>query len=789
MITRDPGLDLDLIDAIYAHRLKGRDIERILSVLGTGDRQYLIRQTGELLHRAVALEQVSEGVNEAQSLDLLLPRLVEILTDTLGAERSSLFLHDSETDELFARVAEGEGVGEIRFPADQGIAGAVLASGTGLVIGDAYADPRFNRQVDRETGFHTRDILCAPIRLKGQTIGVTQVLNKRVGGFEEDDLRLLEALNAQAAAALDNAHLYERVARARREEAQLLEVTSAIASELNIDALLSKIIAATSEMLDAERSSLFLHDAESDELWSRIAEGLEVREIRFPSGAGIAGACFSDALVINIPDAYADPRFNPDVDRKTGYRTRSVLCMPVANKQGATLGVIQVLNKRGGPFTGIDERRLRAFSAQAAIALENARLFDAVLNERNYNESILKSLSNGVLTLNAARKVIKVNAAALRILNRERGELLDRPIDEIFPEPGNAWLLDGLGKVAASGASDLALETELVLAGDATASVNLTTVPLIDIEDRSIGYMLVFEDITSERRMRSTMARYMTKEVADRLLAGGQEALGGQSQVATVLFSDIRNFTGISERIGARETVAMLNEYFTDMIEVIFSHRGTLDKYIGDAIMALFGTPFPRDDDADNALAVANEMVRVLRQFNAGRSERGKSVLDMGIGISTGELVAGNIGSPKRMDYTVIGDTVNLASRLEGATKIYGVKVLFSEATAEALQRPTRYREIDLIRVKGKQEPVVIYESLDHYRDDFPNMDQTLAAYERGLHSYFNGQWQRAAGYFDEALSYNPDDKPSRLCRGRCEHYIKAPPPPGWDGVWTMQTK
>ena len=155
---------------------------------------------------------------------------MEIVSDALEAERSTLFIYDGETHELFSRVAQGEQIGEIRFPASMGIAGSVFGSGVAEIIADAYADPRFNDDVDRKTGYKTRNILCTPIRHNGEPIGVTQVLNKRSGGFDEEDMRLLEALTAQAAAALDNAQLFERVERAHREEAKLLEVTSAIAS-------------------------------------------------------------------------------------------------------------------------------------------------------------------------------------------------------------------------------------------------------------------------------------------------------------------------------------------------------------------------------------------------------------------------------------------------------------------------------------------------------------------------------------------------------------------------------
>jgi len=174
----------------------------------------------------------------------------------------------------------------------------------------------------------------------------------------------------------------EELIRAKEEEVQLLEMTTELSFELNLMKLLEKIMNTTKELLSADRCTLFLTDETTNELWSQVAQGMETTEIRFPSHLGIAGSVFTSGQTVNIPDAYSDDRFNPAFDKKTGYRTRSILCMPVMNKSGKTIGVTQVLNKKGGPFAKIDERRLKAFSAQASIALENAKLFEDILDMR-----------------------------------------------------------------------------------------------------------------------------------------------------------------------------------------------------------------------------------------------------------------------------------------------------------------------------------------------------------------------------------------------------------------------
>jgi adenylate cyclase len=252
----------------------------------------------------------------------------------------------------------------------------------------------------------------------------------------------------------------------------------------------------------------------------------------------------------------------------------------------------------------------------------------------------------------------------------------------------------------------------------------------------------------------------------------------------------LRNFTTLSEQLGPRETVSMLNEYFEQMVDVIMGNRGVLDKYIGDAIMALFGVPFNGSYDADDAVKTANGMFRALGALNQSRLSKKQFGLDIGVGISTGDVIVGNIGSPKRLEYTVIGDHVNLASRLEGVTKAYGARILISEYTMNALHDDYVLREIDVMRVKGQTKPVAIYEVLDHYTEQqFPQMSATLKHYLAGYGALRKRDWNSAKQSFTEALQLHPGDKPSQTHLSRIDYYTQNPPADDWDGVWVMTSK
>jgi adenylate cyclase len=299
----------------------------------------------------------------------------------------------------------------------------------------------------------------------------------------------------------------------------------------------------------------------------------------------------------------------------------------------------------------------------------------------------------------------------------------------------------------------------------------------------------MIEDVSDEKRMKSTMSRYMDADLAEKLLESGGSLLGGNETIGTVFFSDIRSFTTLSEDLGVKGTVEMLNEYFSIMVECIQNEKGMLDKFIGDAIMAVFGTPIAHDDDPDRGVRAAIQMMLELKKYNDKRVKQGLLPIDHGMGLNTGQIVSGNIGSEKRMDYTVIGDAVNLASRVESSCKKYGAHILISDSTFKSLKATYRTRQIDKLIVKGKTIPVGIYEVLDyHDKQSFPNMIEVLEMFNNGIEYYNEGRWNDAIKQFHKAQKGNPEDKCSKMYIERCE-ILKKKNPKEWDGVWVAKSK
>lgn len=315
--------------------------------------------------------------------------------------------------------------------------------------------------------------------------------------------------------------------------------------------------------------------------------------------------------------------------------------------------------------------------------------------------------------------------------------------------------------------------------------------PVVTILLIYVGVTL-YRYISEERekkKIRGAFQYYLTPSVIEEMLKDPDKLkLGGDKKDLTVLFSDIRGFTSISEKLSPEELVHLLNEYLTAMTEKVFQQEGLLDKYMGDAIMAVYGAPLDQPDHALRACLTALDMMKEMKVLRARWTAEGKPDMDIGIGINSGDMVVGNMGSDMRFDYTVMGDSVNLGARLESINKEYGTNIVISEFTYGLIKDTLLCRELDAVQVKGKSLPVSIYELLGRVGDDDGDYG-FLPVFEEGLALYRGCMWDEAIAAFRRVLEIKPGDHPSQMYIERCETLREHPPEEDWDCVFRMTTK
>jgi len=685
-----------------------------------------------------------------EALETLLEQLLDAFTVKIGqilqADRTTIFLVDSNKNQLWHKTVDaqtGEDV-EVRLPMDVGILGYVATSGKSINVASARSHEHFNAEIDQPPGYQIESMLCMPIfssKSQQEPVAVVRLLNKAGDApFTEEDEQQFQAFADSIGIILESCQSFYVVARNQRGVAALLRATTTLGQSLDLETTLRAVMDQARDLMQADRSTLFLLNRETNELWTKVAkaDGKTIVEIRIPANKGIAGYVASTGQPLNITDAYDDPRFDPSTDQQTGYRTRTVLCLPVHNAKGELIGVTQLINKNQGTFTTSDEEFLRAFNSQAGMALQNSQLFQNVMVEKQYQKDMLQSLSDAVISTDLQGRVVTINEAALELLgcpvNQPKSKhnpqvweekLIDRYVWEVVPIENLQFRLEDslhhaarhyvpeqsltLGLLvektscsaetaAAKTEGETAEETEeetyilavpdrtdpnlyyawgensawteeVALAELANAqslfslskaalyhpycplpipasriklierSLNLTVNPLINPEGGVRGGLVVLEDISHEKRMKNTMYRYLTPGVVDKVMALGEGALMvGERKEVTILFSDIRGYTSLTENLGASDVVSLLNDYFETMVEAVFHHEGTLDKFIGDALMAVFGAPLPLNPPESHgwmAVQSALDMRRRLKEFNDSRP--GADPFRFGIGISSGE--------------------------------------------------------------------------------------------------------------------------------------------------------
>ncbi|MDM8516313.1 adenylate/guanylate cyclase domain-containing protein [Desulfobacterales bacterium HSG16] len=321
--------------------------------------------------------------------------------------------------------------------------------------------------------------------------------------------------------------------------------------------------------------------------------------------------------------------------------------------------------------------------------------------------------------------------------------------------------------------------------------VILYSIPMLEIFflGLSISFFRYLTEGREKRILKAAFSQYLNPSVIHRIIKHPESlSLGGEKKELSVLFSDIRGFTNISERLSPENLVGFMNIYLTMMTDILQENEGTLDKYIGDAVMVIYGAPDEQKDHALRVCHTALKMIDALDRHQEKWKQMGLPPILAGIGINTGDMIVGNIGSKKRFNYTVMGDHVNLASRLEGMSKLYGVPIIVSEYTKIQTEKEFVFRELDFVRVKGKKQPVTIFE-LFGFQDESSKPPDFISAFQSGIGAYRKGKWHEAVSWFEQTLCMKSDDYPSKLFIKRCEDMKNMSFDANWDGVYIAKEK
>lgn len=511
----------------------------------------------------------------------------------------------------------------------------------------------------------------------------------------------------------------EKLEGERQDLLGLAEIGKVINSSLNLDDVLRIVMDTLIRLTEAERGFLMLRDRTTGELTTRVARNWEQESIaqkEFAVSRTVINRVAERGEPILTTNAQADARFDSQ-ESIIAYKLRSILCVPLKVKDRLT-GVIYADNRiQTGLFTESDLTLLIAFANQAAVAIENARLFESVQKTlaevtelKNLMDNIFASIASGVITTDVQEQITLCNKATENILEIQSTEVVGSKLSDAFPFLGNE-LLPTLSAVSEENSSIIGMEVSSNLISKKRVDLSLNISPLKDAQEKTQGVAIVLDDLTEKKRLeaqRRLFERMVSPAVINQLNPNELQ-LGGKRSMITTLFADIRGFTQFSENLAPEDLVSVLNRYLAAAADAILLEVGTIDKFLGDAVMAWFNAPIPQEDHKLRAVRAAIGIRQTIR--NLHKKLPRKYHLNFGVGIHTGEAVLGVIGTEKRIEYTAIGDSVNTAKRIQensAANQILISAEAYADIGSQVIARST-----DPIHAKGKSKPVEVYEVID----------------------------------------------------------------------------
>jgi len=494
----------------------------------------------------------------------------------------------------------------------------------------------------------------------------------------------------------------------------LLDITNELNSFDQIPVLLQEILVKSCAVLNASSGLILIEDDNSDVLHIGADFNIDISVLK--------GLIFNKrkGFISEINESRKALNFEIEQDSfLSKTRCKYALIAPLLEKENL-VGIVVLFDKESrkglSPFHEADANMLSAIASQASVAYNNIKLLENIKEAKTFNDNVMQSIVTGVFTTNLMGEINHINRAATTIINLEKDRVLGNHYEYIFES--NESVRQLITKCELESVT-LSKSQVLIECNGKLTTVNISVSPLMNDSNEPIGSVVAMEDLSNIDKLKSTFKKYVSKQIVDQLLENDEMLnLGGQELEATILFSDIRGFTSMSETMSPKEVVETLNEYFDLMIEIIFKYNGTLDKIIGDALMVIYGAPNATEQDTENAVLTAIEMQEKLIQFNQDRIINLKQPIKIGIGINRGKVISGNIGSKQQMNFTVIGDSVNLASRLCSVAD--SDEIIVSDAVWKKVKHVKTYKskKLNPVKVKGKVKPIEIKEIL-YNRPDF----------------------------------------------------------------------
>ena len=551
--------------------------------------------------------------------------------------------------------------------------------------------------------------IALPLFHKNNFLGLLCVGSKFMGEkYSSVDIKILEIIAGHLTKALYNYQLLNEVEKKKTEInlkllqlETLFDISVAISSVLDVEELCEDVLWRSVGILNASKGVILLQ-SEGSPILNPLANFNWVEDIPMLSKKL---TIFKSIDENKIGEVFTENQKKP-IQKKLGEQNLIIAPISAKNK---TQGYMILCNKetRKGiePFSATDLDLLTALCNQAAVAMENAKLFKEITKEKQFNESILGSIATGVITLDNLGEVDSINSAGLKILKTEKDNVVGNHYMYLFEKDEELLELIANSEIENKVGSELGISLNTV---SKDTVINASVSPRLDPEGNKQGSVIALEDISDVSKVKNTFKRYVSKQVVDELLGDdGKLNLGGEQREVTILFTDIRGFTSMSEKMKPERVVTTLNEYFSDMIDIVFKNNGTLDKIIGDELMVLYGAPISGDNDTVRAVETAVEMQHKIKELNIDRKKRKEPPILVGAGINKGLVVSGNIGSRDLMDYTVIGDTVNVASRLCAAAG--PGEIMVSSSVYGATKKEFSYDKLEPIKVKGKEKKVPVF--------------------------------------------------------------------------------